>query len=139
MDIKAVNNKYVFNLSEETVELIVVSDTITINVLETVVVDFKHPFKLHREGRTQRIDPDDKDGVGDVFCVLHEPVEHVHVTSEGEIAVVFSNGVRLESGAHPQHESWTLRTKSGVHLACLPGGGLSEEWGDHGVPRERAQ
>lgn len=138
MDIRVVDNGYVFGLSEETVELIVVSDIITINILETVIVDFKHPFRLHREERTQRIDPDDKYAVGDAFCVLHEPVEHVHVTSEGDIDVVFSNGVRLESGAHPQHESWTLRTKSGVHLACLPGGGLSEEWGDHGVPTEHA-
>lgn len=138
MKVNKINKKHCFSNIKSKVYEVFVDYRFIINIKNGVSVCFECPFALCEEERTRRIDPTDKYAVGDALCVLHEPVDQIHVASTGDIDVIFSNGIRMESGAHPRYESWSLNTKSGLYLVCLPGGGLAEWWPDHIVPTERA-
>jgi hypothetical protein len=56
-----------------------------------------------------------------VVGLLHRRVELV-TSDEGTIALVFSDGRRLECKPSSEFEAWSVTTAAGERWVCLPGG-----------------
>jgi len=80
----------------------------------------------------QRFDPEETQLLAPLLSFLHQPVKTFTVSSDGECALVFQDGTRVESSPDEEYEAWEAHGRElagnppSFHLICNVAGGLVE-------------
>jgi hypothetical protein len=75
------------------------------------------PFTLVSDRTTHVLDPEQRDALGPLVALYPSTVRWLWTTPQGELTVVFGEGVVLRVAPHPVVRAWTVGT-----VVCLPTG-----------------
>jgi hypothetical protein len=75
------------------------------------------PFTLTVRGRSNRLDPNDRAGLGPFTALYPDTAADILMARNGDLGMTFASGTRLNVPPHPQYEAWSLGG-----FSCVPGG-----------------
>jgi len=87
-------------------------------------VTIEQPLSVASATREWRGDPVSVESAAVLIPMLYSTVEHIAVGDRGDLSLVLGES-RIRVEPHPDFEAWQARSRSGLLIVCLPGGGIS--------------
>lgn len=66
----------------------------------------------------------DPESVGPVLRIINQEIKSITINKDGDLELVFTNGMNISVSPSPDFEAWTLSGAGGLLFVCSPGGNI---------------
>jgi len=86
------------------------------------IIRIESDFTIIRDSQSRTVEIENVGSVGQAAVFLRKELTSGYVSTDGKLELRFSDNVSLIVDSNNSYEAWSVLTKDGERLICMPGG-----------------